>query len=478
MKKLNLFDATLIVAGSMIGSGIFIVSADMARTVGGAGWLLLLWILAGVMTLLAALSYGELAGMMPKAGGQYTYLKEAYNPFVGFLYGWTLFTVIQCGTIAAVAVGFSKFVGVFFPALSENNVLHDFGFLKITGAQMLGIAMLAVLTFLNTKGIQYGKIILRIFTSAKLIALFGLIFLGLFFATDATIWQNNLHHFWNAETFSIDKNNHQVISSSLSNLGLIMALGVGMVGSLFSSDAWNNVTFIAGEIENPKKNIPRSLLIGVSIVTAIYILANIAYLKLLPFFGSPNSTSLKEMGIMFAPNDRVGVSAANMLFGSIGTSIMALLIIISTFACNNNLILAGARVYQQMAMDNLFFEKMKNNNSKNVPAFALWIQFVWCSILCLSGKYGDLLDYVIFAVLIFYILTIVGVFILRIKKPNADRPYKTFGYPVLPAIYILMALLICIDLLIMKPNYSYPGLAIVALGIPVYFVWKKLKSVN
>jgi basic amino acid/polyamine antiporter, APA family len=475
MKKLTLFDSTLIVAGSMIGSGIFIVSADMSRTVGGAGWMLLLWVIAGVMTLLAALSYGELAGMMPKAGGQYTYLKEAYNPFVGFLYGWTLFTVIQCGTIAAVAVGFSKFVGVFFPSLSENNVLHNFGFFKITAAQMLGIAMLAVLTFINVQGIQYGKIILRIFTSAKLIALFGLIFLGLFIFADKETWTNNLHNFWNAASYQVDKSTGLENISPLSNLALFMALGVGMVGSLFSSDAWNNVTFIAGEIENPKKNIPRSLLIGVSMVTIFYILANVAFLKVLPFFGTTDTKSIKEMGIMFAPNDRVGVSAANMMFGSIGTYIMALLIIISTFACNNGLILAGARVYQQMANDNLFFTKMKNNNSKNVPEFALWIQFIWCSILCLSGKYGDLLDYVIFAVLIFYILTIAGVFILRIKQPNADRPYKAFGYPVFPAIYILLALLICIDLLIMKPNYSYPGLAIVALGIPVYYIWKKLK---
>ncbi|MFM2225283.1 MAG: hypothetical protein RJA07_1485 [Bacteroidota bacterium] len=476
MKKLNLFDATLIVAGSMIGSGIFIVSADMARTVGGAGWMLMLWVLAGVMTLLAALSYGELAGMMPKAGGQYTYLKEAYNPFVGFLYGWTLFTVIQCGTIAAVAVGFSKFVGVFFPSLSENNVLFDFLFIKITGAQLLGIAMLAVLTYFNSKGIQYGKIILRIFTSAKLIALFGLVILGLFVFADSQIWNKNLTHFWNAASYTVDKKTGLENFEPLSNIGLLMAMGVGMVGSLFSSDAWNNVTFIAGEIENPKKNIPRSLIIGVLMVTIIYILANIAYLKLLPFLGTMDTLSVKEMGIMFAPNDRVGVSAATMMFNDWGTSIMAVLIIISTFACNNGLVMAGARVYQQMALDGLFFDKMKTNNANNVPSFALWIQFVWCSILCLSGKYNDLLNYVIFAVLIFYILTIVGVFILRVKQPDAPRPYKTLGYPILPAIYIAMALLICIDLLIMKPNYSYPGLAIVGLGIPVYYIWRRSKK--
>lgn len=475
-RKLNLLDATLLVSGSMIGSGIFIVSASMSREVGGPGWLLALWILAGIITIFGALSYGELAGMMPKAGGQYVYLKEAYGPLVAFLYGWTAFLVIQSGTIAAVGVAFAKFSGVLYSPLSENNIVFSAGEFHISAAQLLGIFSIFILTFINSRGIQYGQIILRLFTSTKLIALLGIIFLGLFVFGNPQIWSENMSDLWSTVSYSKDASGKWT-SASITGIAFLAAFGAAMVGSLFSSDAWNNVTFIAGEIKDPKKNIPRSLVLGTVIVTGLYILANIAYLNILPFHGSPEGSDVLSKGIQFAAFDRVGVSAATVMFGGVATVIMAILIMISTFGCNNGIIMASARVYQTMATDGLFFEKMKHNNSKGVPGFALWIQFIWCSILCLSGKYGDLLDYVIFAVLLFYILTIAGVMILRKKQPNAERPYKTLAYPFLPIIYILLAGAISLDLLWVKPLYSWPGLGIVLLGIPVYFAWRTfLKS--
>lgn len=471
-KSLNLFDATLIVAGSMIGSGIFIVAADMGRTVGGPGFMLLLWVLAGIMTIFAALSYGELAGMFPKAGGQYVYLKEAYNPLVGFLYGWSLFAVVQTGTIAAVGVAFAKYTGVLFPIFSETNILFSIGKFTLSAAQLLGIFSIFLLTMLNARGIQYGKIILRIFTSAKLIALFGLIVLGLFIFRDETIWQNNVNRFWDFGKYTVDENGVMNFAT-LTSFGLMTAMGVGLVGSLFSSDAWNNVTFIAGDIENPKRSIPLSLFFGTLIVTSLYILVNLAYLNLLPFFGNPQAIDELGKGIIFAEKDRVGTAAVSQMIAGSGAIIMALLIMVSTFGCNNGLILSGVRVYQAMAKDGLFFNKMKENNKNGVPAYALWIQFIWTSILCLSGKYGDLLDYVIFAVMLFYILTILGIFILRRKNPHAERPYKAFGYPIIPAFYILVAIAFCLNLLYMKPETSVPGLFIVLLGVPVYFIWKR-----
>lgn len=473
--KLSLFDATLIVAGSMIGSGIFIVAADMGRTVGGPGWMLLLWLIAGIMTIFAALSYGELAGMFPKAGGQYVYLKEAYNPLVGFLYGWTLFTVIQSGTIAAVAVAFAKYTGVLFPIVSENNVLITLGSFQITAAQVLGILSILILTYINSKGINYGKIIVRIFTSAKLIALGGIIILGLLFFRNADVWQLNLSHLWDYGTYSVNDNGQSSLTQ-LSVFGLLSAMGIGMVGSLFSSDAWNNVTFIAGDIDQPKRNIPLSLLYGTCIVIGLYLFVNLAYLNLLPFLGDPNATTDVGKGIIFAAKDRVGTAAASQIFGGSATIIMAILIMISAFGCNNGIVLSSVRVYQAMAKDNLFFQKMKENNQHGVPGYALWIQFIWASLLCLSGKYGDLLNYVIFAVIIFYILTIAGIFILRKKQPNTERPYKAVGYPIIPIIYLLLASAFCINLLFFKPTYTFPGLIIVLLGIPVYFYWKRKAS--
>jgi APA family basic amino acid/polyamine antiporter len=399
------------------------------------------------------------------------YLKEAYNPLIGFLYGWTLFTVIQSGTIAAVAVAFAKYTGVLFPAVSENNILLSIGTFKLTAAQLLGIFSIFILTFINARGINYGKIIVRLFTTAKLIALMGIILLGLIFFRKVDIWNLNLSHFWDYGTYSINEQGGSGFLH-LTSIGLMSAMGVGLVGSLFSSDAWNNVTFIAGDIQNPKRNIPRSLLYGTIIVISLYLLVNIAYLNLLPFLGDPNASNELGKGIIFATKDRVGTAAASQIFGESATMIMAILIMISAFGCNNGIILSSVRVYQAMAKDNLFFKKMKDNNQFGVPGYALWIQFIWASLLCLSGKYGDLLNYVIFAVIIFYVLTIIGIFILRKKQPDTERPYKAIGFPIIPICYIILASAFCINLLIVKPAYTFPGLLIVLLGIPVYYYWK------
>ena len=459
-RTFSLLDATMVVAGSMIGSGIFIVSADMTRNVGSAGWLILLWILTGVLTLIAALSYGELSGMFPKAGGQYVYLKEAYNPLVAFLYGWSFFAVIQAGSIAAVGVAFSKFAAYIFPSLSEHNIIANLGFIKISAAQITSIFLIALLSFINSKGVKEGKFIQTIFTLVKLIALFGLIIFG-FLAASKTTWDAN----WSTG-FSFGKiSGSQLIPYA--GMSVLGAIAGSMVGSLFSSDSWNNVTFIAGEIKNPKRNIGMSLFLGTLIVTLIYTATNLMYLAVMP---------LQE--IAHAHNDRVGVDAAKVIFGSSGTIILAVMLMVSTFGCNNGLILSGARVYYTMAKDGLFFRQAGRLNKNAVPEKGLWIQCAWASVLCLSGRYGDLLDYVIFTVLIFYILTIIGIFRLRIKRPDLERPYKAFGYPVLPAFYVLAAGTICISLLIYKPQFTFPGLGIVLLGIPIYYVIWKRKYLN
>ncbi len=471
-RELGLLDSTMIVIGSMIGSGIFIVSADIARTVGSPGYLLLVWLITGAITITAALSYGELAGMLPHAGGQYVYLREAYNPLVGFLYGWTLFLVIQTGTIAAVAVAFAKYTAVLIPWFSENNILISLFGLKISAAQVLAILSVVVLTSSNTRGVRTAKIVQNIFTFSKVVALFGLILLAFFIGENAAAIGANFSNFWNASWTHIS--NGKIISvESLSGSMLLAAIGVAMVGSLFSSDAWNNITFTAAEVKNPKRNIPLSLFLGTAIVTLLYIGANVAYILVLPLKGSPEGVSVVGRGIQFALSDRVATAASSMIFGAPAVVIMAVLIMISTFGCNNGLILAGARVYYAMAKDNLFFKKIGTVNKNSVPGVALVVQAVWASLLCLSGTYGDLLDYVIFAVLIFYILTIAGIFLLRKKRPDAERPYKAWGYPVVPALYILAASAISIDLLIFKPMYSWPGMIIVLLGIPVYFIWKR-----
>lgn len=461
--SLRLFDATMIVAGSMIGSGIFIVSADITRNVGSAGWLIVVWLLTGFMTLTAALSYGELSAMFPKAGGQYVYLKEAYNPLTGFVYGWSFFAVIQTGTIAAVGVAFSKFAGYFFPTLElkDENILFQAGFVKLYPAQILSILLIMFLTWTNTKGVKGGKWIQNIFTSTKILSLFGLIIAGIIFFKPG-VWSANWAGAFDMKSLTADGGVEGIVGA-----GILGAIAASMVGSIFSSDAWNNVTFIAGEIENPKRNIGLSLFLGTFIVTLIYVCANLMYVAVLPLHD-----------IAFASQDRVAVTAANSMFGSIGTYVIAVMIMVSTFGCNNGLILAGARVYYSMAKDGVFFKKAATLNKNAVPAWALWAQCVVASLLCLSGKYGDLLDMISFVVVIFYVLTIFGIFILRRKMPDVERPYKAFGYPVLPAIYILMGLTFCTLLIIYKPQFTWPGLIIAALGIPIYYLVSRGKKSN
>jgi basic amino acid/polyamine antiporter, APA family len=471
-RRLGLLDSTMIVIGSMIGSGIFIVSADIGRIVGAPGYLLLVWLITGVMTVIAALSYGELAGMMPRVGGQYAYLREAYNPFIAFLYGWALFLVIQTGTIAAVAVAFAKFTGVLIPWFGEKHVLLSFGRFHITAAQILAIASVILLTIVNMRGLQEGKIVQNILTFTKIAALLGFIFLALFVGKNTSAIAANFSNFWNAAWTQVADG--KILSiTPLSGMMLLSAIGVAMVGSLFSADAWNNITFTAGEVTNPNRNIPLSLALGTGTVILIYILVNAGYLLVLPLTGSPEATDAVGRGIQFAVSDRVGTAAASVIFGESAAIIMAVMIMISTFGCNNGLILAGARVYYAMSKDKLFFKSAGILNHKSVPGAALVVQCTWTCLLCLSGTYGDLLDYVVFAVLLFYILTVIGIFILRKKQPEVTRPYKAFGYPVIPTIYILLAAAISIDLLIFKPQYTWPGLGIVLLGIPVYFMWKK-----
>lgn len=466
-KSLSLVDSTSIVAGSMIGSGIFIVSADMSRILGSPGWLLAAWVITGLLTIAAALSYGELASMMPKAGGQYVYLREAYNPLSGFLYGWTLFMVIQTGTIAAVGMAFAKFMGVLFPWFSEDRILLDLGIFRFNSVQFLAIVSIAALTWNNMRGISAGKKVQNLFTGIKVLVLIGFIAMGLMFARNAEAISFNKAVFWNAVSTG---------GTPLVGWALIAALGTAMVGSLFSADAWNNITFTAGEVKNPKKNIPLSLFLGTGLVIVLYILANVVYLQVLPLRGTLNAATVFERGMQFATNDRLGTATMSGFVGELAALFMAGFIVISTFGCNNGLILSGARVYYAMAKDGLFFRKVGLLNKNDVPANGLLIQGVWASVLCLTGRYGDLLDYVVFAVLIFYVLTIVGIFILRHKRPEAERPYKAFGYPVVPALYVLAASLIMFILLIYRPSYTWPGLIIVLLGIPVFYIWKKYQK--
>ncbi len=475
-RGLNLFDSTAIVIGSMIGSGIFIVSSDIARTIGSPGWLLVTWIVSGLITTMAALSYGELAAMMPHAGGQYVYLRESFGKCIGFLYGWTLFTVIQTGTIAAVAVAFAKFSGVIFPIISSSNWICMFGKLGpytigLNTENLLAILVIIFLSWINTRGLEAGKIIQNVFTVTKLIALFGLIVLGLTIGRNSETISLNLQNFWDASWMHVHGDSFTL--EKLSGIAILGAIGAGMVGSLFSSDAWNNITFTAGEVINPKKNIPLSLILGTSIVTLIYLLVNVVYLCVIPLHGDMNGSDVLSRGIQFAQNDRVATAVLQVIFGSSGAVIMALLIMVSTFGCNNGIILSGARVYYAMANDGLFFNFAGSLNKQLVPKNALIMQCIWASVLCLSGTYGDLLDYVIFAVLIFYVLTISGLFVLRRTKPDVERPYKVLGYPFIPGLYIVLASLISIDLLIFKPRYTWPGLIIVLIGVPIYYLWSK-----
>ncbi|MEP6611703.1 MAG: amino acid permease [Mucilaginibacter sp.] len=459
--ELGLLDGTMLVAGSMIGSGIFIVSADITRNVGSAGWLIAVWLITGFMTITAAVSYGELSAMFPKAGGQYVYLKESYNKLIAFLYGWSFFAVIQTGTIAAVGVAFSKFTAYIIPSVSEDNIL--FGTMigtwhfTISAAQCVSIVVILLLTFINTKGVQSGKLIQNTFTITKLLSLFGLIIFGLL-AIKGDIWHANWSNAWDMHNLNKDGS---IVPGGLGMAAALGAVAAAMVGSIFSSDSWNNVTFIAGEMSNPKRNVGLSLFLGTLIVTIIYVLANVMYTGVL---------SLHD--IATADKDRVAVAASHVIFGNAGTYVIAVMIMISTFGCNNGLIMAGARVYYTMAKDGLFFKRTGTLNKSAVPEFGLWIQAIVASILCMSGKYGDLLDMISFVVVIFYVLTIFGIYILRVKRPDAERPYKAFGYPVLPAIYMIMGVAFCVLLIIYKPQFTWPGLIIVLIGIPIYYIAK------
>jgi basic amino acid/polyamine antiporter, APA family len=481
-RSLSLFDSTMIVMGSMIGSGIFIVSSSVAKQVGSPAMILAAWVLTGFLTIMAALSYGELAGMMPRAGGQYVYLREAFNPLVGFLFGWTTFFVIETGLIAAVAIAFAKFTAILIPYFNEQNVLWKLGDYTLTSTQILALFVILLLTFINIQGIRFGKWVQNVFTITKIGALIALIILGLFTGLkNPRAGLINGQNFW--ISFKTTIVNGSAVSTPLSNLALISALGLAMIGPIFSSSAWNTITYTAGEIKRPERNIPLSLFLGTLAVSLLYCLANVVYLMLLPATGTVTGDTFAK-GIAFAANERVGTAAAEMIFGQIGVVIMAIFIMISTFGCNNGIVLSGARVYYAMAQDGLFFKKASALNDKGVPATALMYQCLWACLLCMSGKYSDLLKYVTFATLLFYILTIAGVFILRKKMPDAERPYRVWAYPMMPALYLVVASVICINLLWnenaialfglnVKP--SWVGLGIVLLGIPVYYLAIKNK---
>jgi len=481
----------MLVMGSMIGSGIFIVSAEIAREVDSPALLIGAWAIAGFMTIVAALSYGELAAMMPRAGGQYVYLREALGPLWGFLYGWTLFLVIQTGTIAAVGVAFGKFLGVFLPSISSTHwILHFWKVPPIhVGPMVLGnmevgintqnlmaILLVIFLSIVNIFGLKTGAAIQNVFTTAKVSALLGLVFCGIaigrnpyalranFGGTD--FWRNAIHGAQHAVQVGV--------GGPIVMVSTLTILAVAQVGSLFSADAWNNVTFTAGEVKNPSRNLPLSLALGTGVVIALYIACNFIYLSVLPLNGSPTGASIIERGIKYASEERVGTAVMTQMFGSAGGYLMAAAIMISGFGCANGLILSGARVYYAMAKDGLFFRNVaKLHPTYKTPAVSLMVQMVWTCVLCISGSYGQLLDYIIFAVLVFYVLTIVGLFVLRRTHPEAERPYRAFGYPVLPIIYIVMALFIDVVLLRYKPQYTWPGLIVVLLGIPVYYAWSR-----
>ncbi|WP_312764521.1 amino acid permease [Epilithonimonas sp.] len=459
-KKLKLWDAVMIVMGSMIGSGIFIVSADIMRNLGSGYWMIVVWLITAVMTIAAAISYGELSAMFPKAGGQYTYITEIFGKLMGFLYGWGMFTVIQTGTIAAVAVAFGKFTAYLIPSLNDAAPIFQNGDFKITWIQILAIVVILFLTFVNTKGVQFGKILQNVFTSSKIIALLGLIILG-FILINQSNWSSNMRFGWDAF-----QNMKQTEWKSISGATILGGIAAAMVGSVFSSVAWENVTFISGEIENPKKNVVKAMILGTSAVMILYLLVNFVYIN-----------ALDRDSIAFAANDRVAIAAAEKMFGNAGTIIIAVLVMISTFGCVNGIVLAGARVFQTMAKDGLFLKSAVENNKNGVPAKSLWMQGIWASLLCLSGQYGDLLDMISFVIVLFYMITVFGVIYLRIKKPELERGYKTLLYPFTPVLYLLIGTGFCILLFIYKPQYTWPGLGLILLGLPVYFFINK-KSVN
>lgn len=475
-KEIRLYDAVMLVSGNMIGSGIFIVSADVARQTGATGWVLLSWLIAGLLTMAGALSYGELTALFPQAGGQYVFLQKSYNRLFGFLYGWSFFAVIQTGTIAAVAVAFAKYTGVLFPKIINDDTLWGIavGSFKITSQRLLAVLSIVLLTYANTKGVREGKIIQNIFSSTKIIAIVLIILVGFAFANGA-IFNQNFTNMFNTAPIHFEKVNDEWVGKSIGLIGIIMALGVTQVGTLFSSDSWNGLAAAGEEVVNPEKTMPRGLAIGTFLVTLLYLLVNIAYLGILPLHGDPNATDAMGRGIQFATQDRVAASAAEVIGGVSLAVFVSILIMISTFGCNNGQILSGSRVFYRMASDGLFFKNFAKLNAAGVPENALWWQCVWASILCFSGKYGDLLDYLMGVVVIFYIFTIAGIFILRKKMPDVARPVKAPGYPIVPILYIIVSSIIVFILIKEKPQFTYPGLGIVLLGVPVYYWFNRKK---
>lgn len=468
-KKLKLWDATMLVMGSMIGSGIFIVSSDMMRNLGSGYWMITVWVITGMMTVAAAISYGELSSMFPKAGGQYTYITEIFGKMTGFLYGWGLFTVIQTGTIAAVAMAFGKFTAYLVPALNDSAPLFQSGSFKITWIQILAIFVILLLTFINTKGLKNGKILQDVFTSSKILALLGIIIFGFLLVKNAH-FAENMSFGWNAfQDFGTEVGNDLVPTSwkSIGGITLLGGIAAAMVGSVFSSVAWENVTFVSGEIENPKKNVVKSMVLGTIVVMILYMLVNFVYLN-----------ALDRDGIAFADKNRPAVAASEVIFGNIGTVIMAILVMISTFGCINGLVLAGARVFQTMAKDGLFFKSAIENNQHSVPGKSLWMQGIWASVLALSGQYGDLLDMISFVIVLFYMITVFGVIYLRIKQPMLERPYKTWLYPITPILYLLIGTAFCSLLVWFKPQYTWPGFILILIGLPVYFFINRNKKVE
>ncbi|MGA9211909.1 APC family permease [Kaistella sp.] len=466
-KKLKLWDATMLVMGSMIGSGIFIVSSDMMRNLGSGYWLIAVWVITGIMTIAAAISYGELSSMFPKAGGQYTYITEMFGKMSGFLYGWGLFTVIQTGTIAAVAMAFGKFTAYLIPALNDSQPIFQSGGFKITWIQILAIGIVLLLTYINSRGLKNGKILQDVFTSSKIIALLGIIIFGVILVKNSQ-WAENMSFGWNAfQDFGKDVGNTLEPTSwkSIGGITLLGGIAAAMVGSVFSSVAWENVTFMSGEIENPKKNVVKAMVLGTSIVMVLYLFVNFVYLH-----------ALDRNGIAFADNNRPAVAASQVIFGKIGTIIMAVLVMISTFGCINGLVLAGARVFQTMAKDGLFFKSAAENNKNDVPGKSLWMQGTWACILALSGQYGDLLDMISFIIVLFYMVTVFGVIWMRIKQPNLERPYKTWLYPITPIIYLLIGTAFCVLLIIFKPQYTWPGFILILIGVPVYWFINRKKT--
>ena len=474
-RAITLFDAVMIVSGSMIGSGIFIVSSDISRKVGSTGWLLVVWLLTGVITLAGAVSYGELSSMFPKVGGQYVYLREAYNKLVAFLYGWSLFLVIQTGVIAAVAVAFARFTGVLVPWFSEANVLFEvknlplLGSFKFSTVQLLAIGMLVFLTYINSRGVRSGKFISNVFGSTKLVALALLILSGLFLGIKQEALSQNFQNVWQAVSFDAAGQ-----GTPLTITALVTAIGLAMTGSLFSSDAWNNIGFSGDEIVKPERTIVLSMALGTGIVTALYLLINVVYLLVLPLHGDPAATDVLGRGIQYATDDRVGTAAAESIMGPVGAYVMAVLIMISTFSANNSILLSGGRAYYAMAKDGVFFRGMARLNKAGVPGVALWGQCAWACLLCLSGSYGELLNYVMFSVILFYVITIIGIFVLRRTRPEAPRPYRAWGYPVVPLLYIVLASTFCFILLTDPDNskFAQRGLLLVGLGVPVYYLFR------